>query len=170
MRPGRKLASIVAMSLLAACVAPAGRRPVPIEPLRVRDARDIGDPQRRASTRLVLEALDAEVRERPEQAVSLLQSALRVDPTNPWAYLVLARNRAAGDQPAAALAALEQAEARLLAEGELDPRVEVHLVGLRGVALAGSGEPERGRALLADAALRAPGVWADGRLDARELR
>ncbi len=166
----RGLASIVAVSLLAACVAPTGRPPLTVEPMRVRDARDAGDPQRRASTRLVLEALDAEISERPDRAVALLQSALRVDPTNPWAYLVLARQRVAGARPAAGLAALEQAEARLRAEGELDPRVAVHLVGLRGVALVASGEPARGRPLLADAAARAPGVWADGRLDARELR
>ena len=170
MRKRSTVAALVALVLLSACAAPGGRGPRPIEPVHVAEARDAGDAQRRASTRLVLEALDAEIRERPEQAIGLLQSALQVDPTNPWAYLVLARSRAEGAQPATAIPALDQAQSRLLAEGELDPRAEVHLVGIRGLALARSGQPERGRALLADAALRAPGVWGDGRLDARELR
>jgi tetratricopeptide (TPR) repeat protein len=131
---------------------------------------DAGDAARRASTRVALEGLDADARGEPEAALERIETALRIDPTNPWAFLALARHRAEGIAPEAALAPLDQAETLLRLEGELDPRVEVHLLGLRGVAVAASGDAERGRALVREAARRSPATWGDGRLDAAELR
>ena len=50
-----------------------------------------GDPARRASMRLVLSGLDADEAGRSAEASSLYERALQVDPTNPYAWLALAR-------------------------------------------------------------------------------
>ena len=141
-----------------------------VEPVRLSSVASAGDAARRASTRLALEGLDADEAAQPALAADRYARALQVDPTNPWVYLALARHRLDEGRPVDALAALDQAEARLRAEGDLAPGVEVDLVGLRGAALTASGSPERGASLLQDAAQRAPGVWGDGQLDAAELR
>jgi tetratricopeptide (TPR) repeat protein len=162
-------AMALAALVLTACAIPRAGGPG-VEPLRLEQVAGRGDAPRRASTRIVMQGLDADAAGRGEEALDDYQSALRVDPTNPWAYLALARQRAAGPQPRAALAALDQAEARLRAEGDLAPGVEAHLVGLRGFVLVASGDTDEGRRLLEEAARLAPGPWGDGRLDASELR
>ena len=159
---------------------PSARRPVPpstlpvpgeaVVPIRLSSVAGAGDAARRASTRLALEGLDEDAAAQPALAADRYARALQVDPTNPWVYLALARHRLDEGRPGDALAALDQAEARLRVEGALAPGVEVDLIGLRGSALVASGNSERGASLLRDAAQSAPEVWSDGRLDASELR
>ncbi len=155
----------------ALCLACAGSRPPASsheEPWRLELVLEDGDPARRASNRLLEEALRDESAD-TSRAVERIRRALQVDPTNPWAYLALAREELVWGQPTQALAALDQAEARLLLEGPLAPRVEVHLIGLRGEAYRLAGDYERAAPLLTEAARRAPSVWGDGRLTAAEL-
>jgi tetratricopeptide (TPR) repeat protein len=156
------------MGVWLAC---AGSRPppsLPEEPWRLGLVLEEGDPARRASNRLLEQALRDESVNTP-RAVERIRRALQVDPTNPWAYLALAREELEWERPTQALAALDQAEARLLLEGPLAPRVEVHLIGLRGEAYRLAGDYDRAAPLLTEAARRAPKVWGDGRLAAAEL-
>ena len=68
------------------------------------------------------------------------------------------------------IAACAAPERDLLEAYELmSPRVEIHLVGLRGAALRLEGRDDEARELLMWAAGRAPNVWGDGALTAREL-
>jgi hypothetical protein len=181
------LAGLVPSVALLACASgplrrtPSGRRPAPaperqvppgeaVVPVRLTSVASAGDAARRASTRLALEGLDADASAQPALAADRYARALQVDPTNPWVYLALARHRLDEARPADALAALDQAESRLRAEGALAPGVEIDVIGLRGWALVASGNADRGASLLRDAAQSAPGVWGDGRLDASELR
>jgi len=152
---------------------PATRPALPangVVPVRISSVSSAGDPARRASTRLALEGLDADAAAQPAVAADRYARALQVDPTNPWVYLALARHRLDEGRPADALAALDQAEARLRVEGAIAPGVEVDLIGLRGSALVASGSADRGAALLGEAAQGAPDIWGDGHLDAAELR
>lgn len=154
---------------LASCVAPGSRRGFP-ESFRLHTVLEEGDAARRASVRLVLEGLDADAEGRPDTATGLYERALQVDPTNPWAYLAIARQRVDGLHPEQAIPVLDQTRALLEREGPIDPLVEAHLVGLRGAALLASGSDERGSARLRQARELSPSVWSDGRLDPWELR
>lgn len=159
---------LVALALwLGACP----RLPVRIadEPsLHLHELLDVGDPTRRASLRLVLEGLEADARGESRRAQGLYDRALQIDSGNPYAYLALARHHVERGHAEAALDHL--ARARDLAESEdASPRVEVHLDGLRGAALALRGAGGEGDPWLARAARAAPGVWGDGRLEAEEL-
>jgi hypothetical protein len=89
---------------------------------------------------------------------------------NPFAYLALARQAVESGDGATALEDLEQAELLLGAENLRSPRVEPHLVGLRGGALRANGDAAGASALLARASKLAPTVWGDGELSAAELR
>jgi tetratricopeptide (TPR) repeat protein len=129
-----------------------------------------GDPARRASMRFVLEGLDADEAGSGGQAASLYQRALQVDPSNPYAYLALARQRAEGEEPAHALPYLEKARVLLAAQKAQTPSVEAHLCGLRALALEASGRGEEAKEQMARAKALAPEAWSDGRLDAAELR
>lgn len=129
-----------------------------------------GDPARRASMRFVLEGLDADDAGSAGEAASLYQRALQVDPSNPYAYLVLARQRAEGEEPAHALPYLEKARALFAAQKAETPSVEAHLCGLRALALGATGRDEEAKEQMARAKALAPEAWSDGRLDAAELR
>jgi len=144
--------------------------PSGVVPVRISSVASAGDPARRASTRLALEGVDADAAAQPAVAADRYARALQVDPTNPWVYLALARHRLDEGRPSEALAALDQAEARLRVEGALAPGVEVDVIGLRGSAFVASGNADRGAALLREAAQSAPDIWGDGHLDAAELR
>ncbi len=147
----------------AARLAPAAG-----EALRVSAWAQRGDPQRRASTRMVIEGLEASERGREIEAVSRFERALQVDPGNPLAYLALARHEAFGGDPRRALAFLDKAEASFGRSAE-GMRATPHLRGVRGVALSALGrQAESGPHL--DAARREAHVWSDGQLDASELR
>lgn len=172
--PARRLARIglvAALALLVGCgVARGPSRRAPEPALRLSEVATLGDPARRASMRLVLQGLDADAALRPAAALSSYERALQVDPNNPWAWLALARHEVEHGDPARALAQLDKAEALLPGEGELSRGAAPHVTGLRGAALRAGGREPQGLALLADARRAAPDVWADGSLDASELR
>lgn len=140
---------------------------VPIEALRLSQLASQGDPARRASVRLCTDGLQADIAGRAVAARSQYERALALDPTNPWAYLVLARHEVALGDPQRALEYVQQAETLLQTEGAFVPGVEPHIEGLRGAALIASGRP--GGEQLRRAARLSPAIWSDGRLDADEL-
>lgn len=163
-------ATALAAGLLSLACASTGGPGATVVPLRLTEVQQQGDPARRASSRLVIEGLEADVEGRAARARGLYDRALQVDPTNPYAYLALARHEADGLEPARALAPLEQARLGFAEEGGIAPEVEVHLIGLEGVVLYATGRVDEGVRALEEARLRAPEVWSDGRLDASELR
>ena len=101
--------------------------------------------------------------------MSQYERAIQIDPTNPWAYLAIARHHV-DDDPDLALSYLDQTEILLESEPEHSPRVESHLVGLRGAAFVAAGRPREGEMMLLRASDLAPSVWNDGRLSAAELK
>ncbi|MGH0028291.1 MAG: tetratricopeptide repeat protein [Myxococcota bacterium] len=153
----------------AGCVLP-GPRIGPSDALALHEVADQGDGLARASTDLVLQALDAEIRGDVARARGLYTRALQTDASNPYTYLALARHHAEQGDPVRTLEQLARAEDLLRAAGLESPRVEVHLVGLRGVALRQEGRVQEAEPLLLAASRSAPEVWGDGRLSARELR
>jgi len=162
--------SFVAAALALGLAGCATRAPVPPAPepaLRLSEVATVGDPARRASMRLVLEGLDADTARRPDAARSAYERALQVDPNNPWAWLALARHEVEYGAPTRARAQLDKVEGLLPGEGALSRGAEPHVHGLRAAALGGGPEA---RAAMHAARTRAPTVWADGVLDARELR
>ncbi len=161
----------VGLALLAAlqwaCVT-GGPPGGPVEPVRASEMLEDADPARRASMRLVLQGLDADANFDRNQARGSYERAIQVDPTNPMAYLALARHELDDEEGRRALQLLEQSAALFEAEGlRIDP-VGVHLVGLRGLAYEALGED--GSAELEQAATLAPEVWGDGYLAPEELR
>lgn len=163
---------LVALSLFATSCALRFARPPEetLVPLRISEVTSEGDPARRASLRMVVTGLDADASDQPERAMGIYEEALRVDPNNPYAYLAIARHHAETNDPAWALSFLDKADALFRAEGGASPRVEPHLVGLRGQALYESGRFDEGLPLLEQARNAAPDVWDDGFLSAAELR
>ena len=163
--------ALVCLGCLAVtgCVAP-GPRIEATPALRLHEVKDIGDGRRRASTDLALQALDAEIKGETARARGLYARALQTDASNPYAYLALARLHADQGDAAEALEQLARAEDLLRADALDSPRVAVHLIGLRGVALRLEGNNAEGDALIARASRIAPSVWGDGRLTASELR
>lgn len=157
--------------LIAAAALLLGCAQIPsTPPPRVSDTLANGDDQFRASQRLVLEGLDADVRGDPERAHSRYERALQIDASNPWVYLALARHYVEQGDPGPALAHLDRAEALLDAQDPLSPGARVHCEGLRGAALALEGNESEARPLLNAAIHAAPDVWGDGVLSAAELR
>jgi tetratricopeptide (TPR) repeat protein len=144
---------------------PPGAR---VASLRISDAALEGDATRRASLRLVLKGLDEDDDGRAATARSSYERAIQIDPTNPYAYLALARHEVDAERWRRALEALDQAE--LLFASESAPGVEAHIAGLRGAAGLGKGYGDDAELLLDRATRIAPEVWADGRLSADELR
>lgn len=162
--------------LLALGCAGSGRRPVEtVRPIRVSDAVGVGDPARRASTRLTVQGLDADAAGAIQRARGSYERAIQVDATNPYAYLALARHYldAADTDPAdadRAVPLIDQAAALFEAEGMREPRVGVHLMGLRGRAMRETGQEVDAELYLERARELAPDVWGDGELSAVELR
>lgn len=165
----RALPLLALLALLACARLPAALAPAP-EPLHLADLAGEGDAERRTSMRLVLQGLDADSEGRPDLARGGYENALRVDPSNPYAYLALARYHAEGASPERALSFLDRTSALLEAQGARSPRVEPHLEGLRGAALLAGGRAAEARPHLERARALAPSAWNDGRLSARELR
>ena len=168
---------IVVLSLLAGlALVGCPRRPL-LPGLGVRDqaatlsdVRDEGDDRRRASTHLVMQGLDADDLGEIDRALDRYQLSLRVDPRNPWSYLALARHELDRGEPVRSLAALDRTRSLFELEGPLSPRVETHLLGLRGAALEGLGRFDEAHTDLDEARRRAPSAWGDGYLSAGELR
>jgi len=170
--PGRSLlvlALVAMVSVSSGCALrfapPPGARSAS---LRVSDALLEGDATRRASLRLVLQGLDEDDGGRAATARSSYERAIQIDPTNPYAYLALARHEVDAERWNRALEALDQAE--LLFGSDAAPGVEAHIAGLRGAARLGRGYGDDAEVLLDRATRIAPEVWADGRLSADELR
>lgn len=138
--------------------------------LRISEIASLGDPTRRASLDLVLEGLDADARGDARLARGFYARALQVDSGNPYVYLALARHHAEGGNAPLTLAHLGRTEDLLDAEARESPRVAIHLMGLRGVALRLEGRSEESSPLLVEAATAAPSIWGDGVLSAEELR
>lgn len=138
--------------------------------LRVSEAADQGDAARRASMRLVVQGLDADGEYQFRRAQGSYERAIQVDPTNPYAYLALARHHLDGGDSTEAANLIDQAAALFEAEGIRSPRVEVHLVGLRGWEYDRAGRSSEAATLRNRAAAQAPDVWGDGYLRPEELR
>jgi len=100
------IALLAALAFALACVGPdGGARDAP----RVEEVADRGDAQRRASTRLVLDGLDADARGDVRLAQSRYERAIQIDASNPYAYLALARHYVEQEDPDRALAYLDHA-------------------------------------------------------------
>jgi tetratricopeptide (TPR) repeat protein len=155
--------------LATACAsfAPGG---APVGSFRLTDVADAGDPERRSSMQLVLQGLDDDADVRSARALSSYENALRVDPSNPYAYLALARHYVYGPDPERALPYLDKCHSLLRSQGAWSPRVEAHLEGLRGAALTASGRTSRGRLHLERARTLDAAAWGDEYLAASELR
>jgi len=168
----------LALALATGC-AVTGRRVAPVRggALHISEVAGKGDPLRRASTDLVLEGLDAGD---PQRALSQYERAVKIDATNPYAYLAIASFQIQWGDVDRGVQSLNQAELLLESEDLKSPRVEPHLAGLRGRALVRmrghtgvattSGRAAEGEALLGRARALAPDVWGDGWLTAAELR
>lgn len=83
-----------------------------------------GTPRREASTRLVERGEELLAADRPEEAAILLERAARVDPSNGFAFLALARARLAGGETERALGLLERASTLLRAHPEAAARAD----------------------------------------------
>jgi len=149
-------------------VPPPAPRP-PATPFHLAELAESGDPERRASLRLLLDGLDFDSQGRRAQARSQYQLALQLDPGNPYAYLAFARHYAESSEPERALAYLDKLDSLLSLESE-PQGVEAHQLGVRGVALRATGQQQAGIALLSRAKELAPEPWQDGHLSAAELR
>ena len=128
------------------------------------------DAARDGSLRLVIEGLDEDQSARPARALAKYQRAIRVDPTNPFAFLALARYHLEGNSVDEAGAFLDQARALFEAQGDLGPSVDVWGLGLRAGIDRARGRDERADALFDQARRLSPEIWGDERLAARELR
>jgi len=169
MRAGAALFAL--MGLLACPRGPTlPRLAVRDQAITLRDVQDQGDDRRRASSHLVLEGLDADDRGESDRALDRYELSLTVDPGNPWSYLALARHELDRGDPIRTLAALDRCRSLLELAGPISPRVETHLLGLRGAALEALGRFDEARPILAEARQRAPSAWGDGYLSAAELR
>jgi len=162
-----RTALIGAALLAVGCAAlPSASPPLP----RVSELAAQGDGPSRASQRLVIEGLDADERGDAKRARSRYERALTVDPSNPWAYLALARHYVQMGEAGAAMSHLDRAEALLESQDVPSPGAKVYCDGLRGAAFALEGNQSAARPLLDSAARSAPDVWGDGQLSASELR
>jgi tetratricopeptide (TPR) repeat protein len=120
--------------------------------------------------RLVIEGLDAELAGAAPRALGRYERAIQIDPGNPFVYLALARYYVSIADAERALENLDRAQSLLPVDSRLSPRVEPHVLGLRGGALRELGRTTEADRLLARARQLAPSVWGDARLDVRELR
>ena len=159
--------ALLVLVLMLGC-ATGGRPGDGAATLRFSELADEGDATRRASLRLCADGLDADVDGRRVAALGQYERAIQIDPTNPYAYLVLARHDLEAGDPVRALEYLNQAEMLLESENARSREVEAHLVGLRGAALLDMGGA--GEGYLEEARHLAPAVWDDGQLTAAELR
>lgn len=161
------LPATLALILALGCAsrfAPSGGE----DSLRLSELDGGGDATRRASLRLCVEGLDAEIAGRSRSAPVYYERAIQLDATNPYAYLALARHQLEMGDPDEALGYLDRAQQLLDSEQARSPGVDAHLAGLRGAALDAAGRD--GAEHLSYARRTAPSVWGDGTLSAAELR
>jgi len=144
--------------------------PAPEPPLTASAALGRYDARRDASLRLVIAGLESDAAGEPSRALASYQRAVRLDATNPIAFLALARHHVASGDPNEASAFLDQARALFESEGEIGPAVDVFGIGLRAWI-----DRAEGRDLDADSRFEAaralsPEIWRDELLSADELR
>ncbi|MCP4904097.1 MAG: hypothetical protein GY910_03875 [bacterium] len=139
-------------------------------PLTASGAIGLHDSVRDASLRLVIAGLDEDSAGRPSRAVASYQRAVRVDPTNPFAFLALSRHHLEGDSFAEAAAFLDQARSLFEVQRRLGPAVDVWGLGLRAGIDRAAGDEVRARAFFDQARALSPEIWGDERLSAAELR
>jgi len=121
-RPGafpRVVLALVAGLGVAAC-AGGGTEGRAVPPVDARAAA----PERAASERLVERGRGLLEGGRPRDAASVLERAVRVDPSNGRAYLELARARMVLGEPEVARGLLQQAAALLRPYPEMEARVD----------------------------------------------
>jgi tetratricopeptide (TPR) repeat protein len=172
-RPKTVSALATLLSFVLAGCAGVGVSTPPLRsdaPLTTSSALGQGDPTRDASLRLVIAGLDEDEAGRPSRAVASYQRAIRVDATNAFAYLALARHHLEYGSPGEASAFLEQARALFEAEGRLGPPVDVWGVGLRAWIDRGMGNESAADARFDAARELSPEIWADELLSAHEMR
>lgn len=148
----------------------SGQQAGGIQPLTASRALGQGDATREASLRLVIAGLDEDDAGRPSRALASYQRAVRLDSTNPFAYLALARHHLEYGSPDEASAFLDQARAGFEAEGRLGPAVDVWGFGLRAWIDRSEGKNALADRRFLEAQALAPGIWADELLSAGELR
>ena len=139
-------------------------------PLTASGAIGLYDSARDASLRMVIDGLDEDQAGRPSRALAKYQRAIRVDPTNPFAFLALARHHLEGGSASEASAFLDQARSLFEMEGRLGPAVDVWGLGLRAGIDRQLGNDDRADALFTRARELSPSIWGDERLSASELR
>ena len=140
------------------------------EPLTASAALGRVDSARDASLRLVIAGLDEDAAGSPSRALASYQRAVRVDSTNPFAYLALARHHVEGNSLDEANAFLDQSRSLFEAEDRLGPSVDVWGVGLRAWIDRARGRDDLAGPRFEAARQLSPEIWRDERLSAAELR
>ena len=128
------------------------------------------DATRDASLRLVIEGLDEDASGRPGRALARYQRAVRVDSTNPFAYLALARHHLEGASVDEASAFLDQARSLFESSQRLGAAVDVWGVGLRAGIDRERGRDDDANRRFAIARQLSPEIWDDETLSPAELR
>ncbi len=164
--------AVLLSALLAGCGGVRLSDPLgPWEPpLTTSGALGQGDPTRDASLRLVIAGLDDDESGQPIRALASYQRAIRVDPTNAFAYLALSRHHLEYSSTGQANAFLEQARALFESDGRLGPAVDVWGIGLRAWIDRESGQDDLADSRFDAARTLSPEIWADEMLSAAEMR
>jgi tetratricopeptide (TPR) repeat protein len=158
--------------VLSACAGLKMRSPLGLgeAPMTTSAALGQSDSTRDASLQLVISGLDDDSAGRPGRALASYQRAVRVDPTNPFAYLALSRHHLEAGASGEASAFLDQARSLFETQELLGPSVDVWGIGLRAWI-----DRQEARDALADSRFEvarglSPEIWNDERLSAAELR
>lgn len=144
--------------------------PPPEPPLTASASLGRYDARRDASLRLVIAGLDADSVGDASRAIASYQRAVRLDATNPVAFLALARHHVATGHPEEAGAFLDQARALFEAEGETGSSVDVFGLGLRAWIDRAEGHDAEADARFEAARQLSPEIWNDELLSADELK
>jgi tetratricopeptide (TPR) repeat protein len=144
--------------------------PPPEPPLTASASLGRYDARRDASLRLVIAGLDADSLGDPARALASYQRAVRLDATNPIAFLALARHHVAAGNPEEASAFLDQARALFESEGEVGSSVNVWGLGLRAWIDRAQGRDAEADSRFEAARALSPQIWRDELLSADELK
>lgn len=144
--------------------------PPPAPPLTASAALGRFDARRDASLRLVIAGLDADAAGEPARALASYQRAVRLDATNPIAFLALARHHVAAGSAEEASAFLDQARALFESSGEQGSSVDVWGIGLRAWIDRAEGRDAQADSRFEAARELSPEIWRDELLSADELR
>lgn len=128
------------------------------------------DARRDASLRLVIAGLEADSVGDASRALASYQRAVRLDATNPIAFLALARHHVAAGDPEEASAFLDQARALFEAEGETGSAVDVWGIGLRAWIDRAEGHEAAADSRFEAARRLSQEIWQDELLSADELK